>query len=288
MSNQQWINITKNTSSICKLKCSYSFAYGTTNLQVSNHGIYLVWQVDDTNTPPVIYNDDKYKVTYVILIKPSLHTYSGARADAELLIIHQNTSSTKQLYVCIPIMISSTATGEAVTFFDLILTEVGRTANNKGNTTVFNNPTFSLDKFVPMQPFFSYNGDGIDFVVFHKDNAINMSSEAMEMFKQVCPDNFNIPTGTVSGGLFYNASGPVPPNAGEIYIDCQPTGDDGELLVNVKPESGGVLKNDMLKKLANYTLFKVFMGAIVMILIWKLASKTIKGIAESTKKITTA
>ena len=57
------VNITKNVSGNCDLKCEYSFTYPTTNLVARNNGDYLLFTPSETsNTPPVTYNSDKYTV----------------------------------------------------------------------------------------------------------------------------------------------------------------------------------------------------------------------------------
>ena len=281
------IDLTMNVNNVCNLKCSYSFQYAPTNLRITNKGDYLSLLVDDTTTPPVIYNDQNYNVLEVRLYHNSLHTYSGGtHADAELVILHTNQNNTKRLNVCIPVMQSSTATSDSTIYFDQIINEVQATANSIGQQTVFNNPTLSLAKFVPMTSYFSYsgtlpwypgNGD-YDYIVFLKDNAINISSQAYTVLQAVTNQHNNI-IKTNPYDVFYNATGPVPPQKGDIYIECQPTGEDGEILVPMKMDTGGLMQNDTLKKMFNFTLVKILIGALIMIAIWKLSMKVINGIA---------
>lgn len=295
--------IVKNTQAdkICNLKCSYQFDYVPTNLQIKNMGDYLQWKVDEVSTPPVIYNDDFYNVLEARLYWKSIHAYLNDStsepiyADAELVIVHLNRKSTKQLLVCIPIANSSTTTAESAYFFDHILTEVARTAPSKGHQTSYNKSTFSLDKFVPNKPFYSYNGTlpwppengSIDYIVFDKEDAITMSPNAYNVFKKVIRENEidAISDTVVKSEIFYNPNGPISPTAGEIYIDCQPTGDDGEILVPAKLDSGGILDNELLKRMWNFTIVKIFIGALVMIILWVLASKILNSIAKSASKV---
>jgi carbonic anhydrase len=300
------LNIIKNTqaNNICKLKCSYQFKYAPTNLQILNQGSYLVLKMDEVNFPPVVYNDQNYSVKEARLYQPSIHTYgsNSDQADAELIIVHTNTTSTQSLLVCIPIIASSSTTEECATLFDFIIAETKRTAPNSGNQTIYNNPTFSLSKFVPLKPYYSYTGTlpwspqngSYDYVVFDIENAITMSTSAFQMLSGGSKNGVSITSGLIEehrivtlsetanpDGLFYNPSGPVPPNQGEIYIDCQPTGDDGEVLVAARVDSGGMLDNQLLKQLWNFALVKVFIGAMVMLLIWVLSIKIINGIARN-------
>ena len=290
------IDLTRNTDNVCNLKCSYSFNYPTTNLRITNQGSYLTFKTDDTTTSPVVYNDQNYNVKEVRLYSKSLHTYSGKQADAELIILHTNTTSTGNLLVCIPIMESSTTTAECAELFDFILNETRKRANSQGGQTSFNNPTMTLGKFVPIKPYYSYKGTlpwtpcngTYNYVVFQMADAITMSPQAYVALQDVIPAPNNIIPKSNPDGVFYNATGPTPPNVGEIYIDCQPTGDDGEVLVAARIDSGGVLDNETLKQIFNSKLIKLFIGALVMIIIWKLSMKLINGIASHSAKVAAA
>jgi hypothetical protein len=238
---------------------------------------------DETATPPVIYNDNQYTIEVCVLLRPSMHTFAGKKADAELVIMHQKVNSQKYLLVCVPIKSSSTSTDDSAIFFDLIMTEVAQTAPANGQNTVFINNTFSLKSMVPMSPYYSYSGSHpfftsdycpmierfrsgyepymkMDFIVFHIDDAITMSPQALRTLKQVIPTRLHIvsvPESRNPGGLFFNPNGPVPPVGGEIYIDCRPTGADGEILVTARQDSGGLLNNATLKKIWNNTFMKI-------------------------------
>ena len=287
------IDLTKNTDNICNLKCSYSFKYTPTSLQIMNKGKYLSFKTDETTTPPVIFNDQKYNVQEVRLYCKSLHTYAGQQADAEMVIVHTDIKSINSLLVCIPIMQSSTTTAESAEQFDYILAEVGRTANSNGGETVYNSQTMTLGKFIPMKPYYSYTGTlpwtpcngTYDYVVFQKSDAITISPQAYSALLSVIPAPNNITTNSNPRGVYYNPNGPVPPNVGEIYIDCQPTGDDGEILVPARVDTSGVLDNELLRRIFNFTIIKLFIGMVVMLVIWKLSSKIINGIASHSAKM---
>jgi len=304
------LNIIKNSQSdnICNLKCSYKFAYLPTNLEILNKGDHLVWKMDEANIPPVDYNDEKYSVKEARIYSPSVHTYGPEKnqADAELIIIHTNRRSTESMMVCIPIKSSSTTTAECATLFDFIFAEVKRTAATKGKQTNYKNYRFSLEKFVPRVPYYSYIGTlpwsprngSYSYVVFDIADAITMSDQSFMALtgkskKGLAPVSgviyehsiLTIPDVQNPDGLFFNPNGPVPANDGEIYIDCQPTGSDGEVLVPAKMDSGGMLDNELLKKMWNYSMMKIIVGALVMVAIWRLAVKIIDGIASNSARM---
>ena len=300
------LNIIRNlqTEKICKLKCSYQFKYAPTNLQIYNGGNYLVLETDEVAVPPVIYNDQNYNVNRAIIVQPSLHKFNGKHAEAELIVPHMSASGTNQLFVCVPIKSSSTTTDSSAAFFDLIIAEIKKTAPSSGAKTTFTNSTFSLNKFIPMAPYFSYKGtnisrsncsensseSAIDYIVFHKDNAITMGLSAMASLKRLIPNTQSFGTAVEESenpeGVFYNPSGPISQNQGDIYIDCQPTGDDGEVLVPTRQETTGLLNNSILRELMSSQLVEIIIGAIIILVLWKLMSKIVRGITSSVVKPT--
>jgi len=102
-----------------------------------------------------------------------------------------------------------------------------------------------LENFIPSSPYFFYMGgapfspcDGqYSFLVFDKTKSpITISSTALATLTGMI---------TLSGikavarsDYYYNASGPNvtgPVNKDEIYIECNPTGEDGEILYQTPP-----------------------------------------------------
>jgi carbonic anhydrase len=102
------INISpKNVYGKCDLKCIYNFKYKETNLTVKNNGINISMTCDNTNVPPVMYNEAKYTVSQIMIFSPSLHLFNENKVDAELIIEHIPETGGQNLFVCIPIIKSS-------------------------------------------------------------------------------------------------------------------------------------------------------------------------------------
>ena len=122
--------------------------------------------------------------------------------------------------------------------------------------------------------------------MFHKDYAITIRKKALDSLKNVIP---NIPSGISIASnpppIFYNVNGPEQTAKSEIYIECQPTGGDGEILAAPPPTSGGLLDNAVIQQLLSADLVKVFVGAIMMLVIWKISMKIIDGIASNSARI---
>jgi carbonic anhydrase len=277
------VDIINNNSSICDLKCNYNFNYPLTNLlTISNRGEYLSIRTEKSQITPVKFNADNYEVRDIRIYKPSLHTYGGSTADAEMIISHTNLSGGNNLLVCIPITIGSSS-NESTSFLDTILSDVAKNSNSTGNYTITNIATFTLNKFVPMKPYYSYNGSlpyspcngSYNYVVFSKeDSAIYMSSSAFDVLDKTIYTN-KYSTKKNKGGLFYNKTGPTTISSDkgdDVYIECVPTGSSGETLVPLVKTSEALFNIQTLKDIYNSIIFRIFIGIVVLLAITKIGS----------------
>ena len=275
------IDITNNTASTCELKCNYNFNYPLTNvLTVSNRGDYISMRIEKTNDSSVSFNADNYDVKDIRIYQPSLHTYGGSKSDAEMIISHYNTSGGKNLLVCIPIIIGASS-ADSSTLFDTILSDVAKNANSLGKYTVINSSSFTLNKFIPMKPFYSYTGTlpylpcngSHNFVVFSKeDSNVYMSTSAFSVLKKlVYANKYSTKTDKNKGGLFYNEKGPstITNKDGDIYIDCTPTGASGESLVPIPSQTQALLSFSSVGPIFDNIFFKIFIAILVILFIWK-------------------
>ena len=268
------VNITKNTSGPCDLKCHYAFKYPVTNLQVTNRGDFISMRPDPQNIAPVTYNAEKYTVEDIRIYRPSLHTYAGTKADGELIIVHNSTVGSGNLLVCVP-MVKGLTTNDTTALMDSIIGQIAKMAPSPQKRTHINSSTFTLDKLVPMKPFYSYNGTlpyipcngTYSYVVFDKDNAIPLSLPAYASMVNITSAN-QYSTKPGKNGLYFNKDGPSRPDGGggDIYIECKPTGSEGEILARA-PDSTALFSAATLQNLLSSNTFKAFLGAIVMIVL---------------------
>lgn len=100
-----------------------------------------------------------YMPTEIRIYSPSLHTYSGSPANAEMLIVHASSDSNSGLIVSIPItMTSSPGTG------NLDLTAVVQAINTiSASTMAINasapiNNNIDANSFIPAKPYYVYYG----------------------------------------------------------------------------------------------------------------------------------
>ena len=278
------VNIVNNPDFICDLKCEYNFKYPQSGLNISNRGDYLSLKIDKTNNPPVTYNANKYEVTDMRLYQPSLHSYNGKKTAAEIIVIHNNVSSQGNLLVCVPILVGTSSSNvDSLSIFDTVLSEVAKTANSPGTKTTVNIPTFSIDKFIPQKPYYSYNGTlpyspcngEYDYVVFSKDNDafLSMSPMAYESLQKIITANGSTTT-TKKNGVFFNKNGPNQSGAdkGDIYMECLPTGSDGpETLVPAAKSSEQMFNAESIKSLFKNNLFlQILTGILIMLVLTKI------------------
>jgi hypothetical protein len=57
----------KNVSGKCDLKCAYNFQYPESNTTAKNQDVLINLSYDNSKSPPVTYNTQKYTVTQTII-----------------------------------------------------------------------------------------------------------------------------------------------------------------------------------------------------------------------------
>jgi len=275
------IDIVHHSTEKCDLKCDYLFNYIQSSVRVENRGDHLIFSFDHSNDAPVMYNSEKYNVGRMRLYQPSLHTWNGQRAKAELVIEHSAVAGTKNLLVCVPVDISGKREGA----LDTIIEQVAKTAPNQGGITNIVLPSFTLNNIVPRSSFYSYKGtlpyspcNGVySYVVFGLNNGIGITKNTETLIKKlITVSPYSIKR--TKSGVFYNSKGAgslVGNKNGEdeIYIECHPTGDDGETLVPEKKDIKRITipgeVEDYAKKIWDSGILGALLGAIVLIVLFK-------------------
>jgi len=153
-----------------------------------------------------------------------------------------------------------------------------------------------------MKPYLSYSGtepwasassaSTIDFIVFQKENAVYISAVMFRLLTKeptapatsLWPGHgIQIVQKAVTPAIFYNSIGPVARAGDSIYISCQPTGADGEILTALIPNSSQAVDRLAVTSSTNNILVKIVIGTSLMLLIWKMSIKIIKGLSGSKK-----
>lgn len=250
------INIPSGSNDVtnCKGTCSLNFTY-TDSVCNSNTALDTSISIptyEPNSQMSVKYRGISYTPSRIEIYNGSLHTYSGSRAEAEMMVWHNGIGGDgagKTLIISVPITSSSTAGAGAGLVMDRIMAQT--TTGSTGASPVSVNfsdganpiKTFNLKMLIPSQtPFFTYlgkppyndSGSTVNYVVFPRNSnaVITVSSAAMAAFKSNTMP-YTVPSSMPTNSVSYNAVGANAGSAGpsdDLYIDCSPAGDDGVVL----------------------------------------------------------
>lgn len=261
------INISQqNVKGKCDLKCAYNFDYQESSLTARNMGALISLTYDNSKTPPVLYNNEKYTVTGIIITSPSIHNFNNSTtAAAEIVIEHTQVTGGKQMFVGIP-FVASSESSEASNLITEVIQSVANNAPSRGETTNINIAGFTLQKIIPKKPFFSYSQGQNDWIVYGLIDAIPLNNSTITSLQQIIQP-FPIPI--PGGDLFYNSKGPNTGSIGEgIYISCQPTDSSEEEMdvsyaKNTTTTSGFSLNSPLI-----FILLLIVLGCAVFIVLF--------------------
>jgi carbonic anhydrase len=267
------INISqKNVSGKCDLKCSYNFNYSESNTTAKNNGVTIALTYDNSSVPPVIYNNQKYTVSNITIMCPSIHMFNGSAAAAEIVIEHVPISGGPNLMVAIPFTSSSESSAASNVIMEIIK-GVSTNAPSEGNSTNLNITGFNLQTIIPLKPFFSYTSpDNNDWIVFGSLEAIPLNSNILATLGKIIKP---YPISTRGAALFYNSSGP---NTGKtvgdgIYISCQPTGSSEEkTAITYSKNQTSYDFSNVFNNPTAFLIFQVLIGCILFIIIFLFCS----------------
>jgi len=266
MSTQSIDISNKNISGKCDLKCAYNFQYPESNTTAKNQGIMINLTYDNSKTPPVTYNNQKYTVSQISITSPSLHLFNGSTTDAEIFIQHTPVKGGPQLFVSIPIK-SSSNSSDASNLLTEIIQSTATNAPSQNESTNLSISGFTLDKIVPNKPYYSYTDrDNNDWIVFGILEAISLNSSTIKTLQKIIKP---YPLPMTGGKVFFNSSGPNSTKVGEgIYISCKPTGSSSEETeVKYSKNTPSYDFANILDNPVTKTIFQIIIGCILFILV---------------------
>lgn len=254
------INIIKKTADKCSLKCLLWYKYGTSSCTVQNSSDQLIIPYDGVSD--VMFNSVTYNPTEIRIFKPSIHKFDGQYADAEIVVVHNGNNG--GLLICIPVMASTNTNASTGTN---LIDDIVNNSPETNQSTTLNLHDFNLNHILPKSSYFSYTGTlpyncspGVmyNFVVFPK-GSFNINNSTLTSLGNLIHDSY---INVLDGTCYWNEQGTKNngfSGDGQIYIDCQPTGEEGEIIYQeqLRPAS---LKN--LEWL--YAFIYVIVGIIIM------------------------
>jgi hypothetical protein len=236
----------------------------------------------DGTVPQAFLNKKKYNVSEIQIYQPSRNTYKGIRADIEFIILHQGDNNT-QFIVSMPFAVSTTAPASSPAsassssskikpgsiVLDNIISEftkhtAGGTPNPSAQYQITVN-NFNLNNFIPNTPYYFYN---IDTATCKQSNIAFDLLKSGQTISKTAVDKLNgiLTQNRVTGLypqintqiiLYVNSKGPNYQGTAtddKIYIDCQPTGDEGKELYKETTDIGAESRQqgiELLNKLMN-------------------------------------
>ena len=106
----------KATNQYCNVECSYDFKYNpNSSCTVTNRGNYLEIATDGPDKAS--FNMGPMAVRSVRLYQPSLHTFNGARAAAELIIQHSTNAGQNVLVAPLALLAAAVTVPALVTSY---------------------------------------------------------------------------------------------------------------------------------------------------------------------------
>jgi carbonic anhydrase len=256
------------TQTSCFNKCRFSYNFTKTGVNTSHKSDYISIEPSDKNSPNVIYSsantptcmnggEGNYAVEEIRIYHPSIHRYGKkkVRADAELIIHLNNVSGGKNLIVCIPITNKNGSQPGASDQLKQIINYLSRMGNSTGEGGTVQGLNFDLNTFIPQKKgFYAYTASlpyppcskCIDYIVYDvNDAAISLDNSTLSKVKSLIAASY-IPVQANSQklGYAYNKRGAQYGlgNNDAIWIDCQPTGSNGQILMDENKE--GILSNN--------------------------------------------
>ena len=258
----------QNVSGKCDLKCAYNFKYSESNSTAKNNGVMIGLSYDNSSVPPVLYNNQKYNVTNILITCPSLHTFNGSQASAEIVIEHSPVTGGGQLFVAIPFS-SSSESSTASNLVTEIIQSVSTNAPSQGDSTNLSLTGFTLQNVVPNKPFFSYtDSDKNDWIVFGMLSAIPLSSNTLTTLGQIIKP---FPLPMTGNSLFFNSSGPNSSGSvGDgIYISCKPTGSsEEETAVEYSKNTPSYDLSNMMNSPIASLIIQIIVGCILFVIVF--------------------
>jgi len=153
------IPTTSNTKPIAiKFNCAYdSNMCSGASVTISPNRAYASIKCSGSGSS-ISFSGHIYMPTEIRIYAPSLHTYNGSPANAEMLIVHSSDSKSG-LIVSIPIMItSSSGSGnpDLTAIFQAINTISSSTIAINASAPI--NDNIDVNSFIPAKPFYVYYG----------------------------------------------------------------------------------------------------------------------------------
>lgn len=207
------INLPRGVNTPCSEKCSLTYDYGISKVTATNKkdefGNYLEINCFDSPNNKVNFGlVGDLNINSVKLFRPSLNTYNGQKANAEIILTHSGGG--KNVYICIPIRVSNSRSNSAKWFKQIAQFLPTR----KQGTVPINTNNFTLNSIIPKASFVVYeggvfcwgNGQEDVAIIYELESAITIyPSDLSNIKKLISKNSYN--TYPTSDYLQYSSKG---------------------------------------------------------------------------------
>ena len=190
------INLPRGVNTQCKEKCNLTYFYGISKVTCTNKkdkiGSYLEINCFDSPKNDVSFGlVGDMTINSVKLFRPSLNKYNGEPADAEIILTH--TGGGRNVFICIPI-VSSTSRGNSAKWFHQIIPFA---PTRKEGTVPIETYHFTLNHLIPRSSFVVYEGgvfcwgggkDDIS-IIYEMENAAHINPSDLNTLKSLIEKN---------------------------------------------------------------------------------------------------
>ena len=300
----------------CYYQCRFEYYYGLANIRVTPKSKCLEIEYNTQNKDsPVIFNEQKYSVSRILISAPSVHRFNTSKSknsediktlDAEMIIEHTlcepgstiSSNCPPSLYICIPVSSNaSTGSNTSLIIDQIIQHGTMLNMNQHSDVLTFDSP-FNLNEFIPDELYFSYTGQNLEgiktkncanYIVYSKPIGVS-SSRIKQLSSKVNSSGLSKSNTLID--LFYSTGKATllhgSSKKDDIYIDCQPTDDSGELLFKENkgtPQINTVSSDNTMETASEVykTFWKIFyqmLDIIMGILITMLVVMAAKGLID--------
>ncbi len=168
-------------------------------------------------------------------------------------------------------MTPSGTISEGSTMINQMLEEVANRQLHNGDPSMsVTVDEYNLNNIIPKKPFFYYKNNNNNYIVYGRQDSLNLNAEIMNNIRNLLtlPQNIIAPESSI---LAFNENGPSPYGRmngmdDEIYIDCQPTGNSRENM-DVKFNEPANPSVNNLGDLINSPLVKIVLLTIIIVLL---------------------
>lgn len=289
-------------TNVCSGTCEYAHSFHELkDIKVNHKKVCLEFETTlYTDKPDVIFNKENYMVSRILLFKQPLHSYNQLEYEGEIIITLTTTSS-KNLNLSIPLRINNGYTSN----LDTIIDGVSKVCTRENCVSEIL-PTMNISSMVPNNSYYYYQGENefiysdVDgktnnnvncsniehWIVFKANDSYTMNNKTSNYLKDIL-EPFN-PTRYKNSSLSKSKGGPVSMQGGgdDIYIDCQLTGEDEEVLV---PQPKYKLEPpDYLKNISSNRVLIAILFILLLVMVFLIYYKLLNYIMSQKKSTSTS